>query len=316
MKDAEHRTSSTQAAKERVARTAITATATLIGLKVVAAIITGSLGILADATHSLIDLTGAVVGLLGIRVAGRPPDDEHRFGHGRAEDIAGAAIAILIFIAAGVIAYQAVARLIAGATVEMVDAGIVATALAIGINMAVSRHVLKSAREVDSVALEATGRDLMADVLSSVAVLAGLVLVRVTGNAALDPVVALVVVALIARTAYGTIRKALSKLMDSRLPQDEERLIRQAVEANPDIANYHALRTRKAGNERHIQLHIVVSPRTTVEEGHRIAEDMEDAIRALFPGSAVTIHVEPCTPDCSECPVPCRAASRHTTTSS
>ncbi|HHE41669.1 MAG TPA: hypothetical protein ENL12_03370, partial [Dehalococcoidia bacterium] len=89
-----------------------------------------------------------------------------------------------------------------------------------------------------------------------------------------------------------------------------EYLICRAVEARTEIANYHALRTRKAGSERHIQLHIVVSPEKTVGDGHQIAEEMEDEIRALFPGSVVTIHVEPCTPDCSECPVPCKAARR------
>ena len=303
--DIQQTQSQLQAAKERVSRVAIGTVGTLLAVKVVAAVLTGSIGLLADAVHSLIDLTGAIIGFLGVRVAGKPPDEKHSFGHGRAEDIAGATIATLIFIAAGIIAYEAIQRLMEGATVQMLEAGIFATAIVIAINMSVARYVLVFAKTTDSVALEATGRDLMADVMSSIAVLVGLVLVRATGQPLLDPLVALIVVVLIVRTASGTMRKAVSNLMDTRLPEHEEDAIRAAVEGRKDIANYHALRTRKAGNQRHVQLHIIVPRERTVEEGHRVAEDVEDEIRALFPGSAVTVHVEPCTPDCAECPTPC-----------
>ncbi len=197
-----------QATKERVSKVAIAAIAVLILIKMVAAAITGSIGILADGVHSLIDLTGVIIGYMGVRVAGRPPDDEHRFGHGRAEDIAGASIAALIFLAGGIIAYQSVQRLIAGPVVQMVDAGIYATGAAIVINIAVSRYAYSVARAADSIALEATGRDLMADVLSSIAVLVGLLLVRVTGQAMLDPIVAMLVVVFIIRAAAVTMRRA------------------------------------------------------------------------------------------------------------
>jgi cation diffusion facilitator family transporter len=296
-----------QAAKERVSKVAIGTTGTLLAVKVVAAVFTGSIGLAADAVHSLIDLTGAIIGFLGVRLAGKPPDERHSFGHGRAEDIAGATIATLIFIAAGIIAYKAIQRLLEGAMVQMLEAGIIATAIAIAINISVARYVLTTAKTADSVALEATGRDLMADVMSSVAVLVGLVLVRATGQPLLDPAVALIVVVLIVRTASGTMRKAVNNLMDIRLPEHEENAIRAAIEGREDIANYHALRTRKAGNQRHVVVHIVVPRDKTVEQGHQIAEDTENDIRALFPGAAVTIHVEPCTPDCAECPAQCDA---------
>jgi cation diffusion facilitator family transporter len=299
-----------QKTKERVSHISIATIALLIAMKAVAAVITGSIGILADAVHSLIDLTGAIIGYLAVRVAGKPPDEEHRFGHGRAEDMAGASIAVLIFIAAGTIAYQAVHRLMSGAVVEMVDAGIITTAAAIGINVAVSRYVFSVARRADSTALEATGRDLMADVLSSVAVLAGLLLVRITGKAILDPIVALLVAVFIIRAAAITMRRSLSALMDTSLPEPEECRIREVLEQHEEVANYHGLRTRKAGSQRHVVLHIVVSRDKTVEEAHAIAEEVEDEIRDRFPGSAVTIHVEPCTPDCSECPTPCESQLR------
>ncbi len=300
-----------QATKERVSKVSIGAIALLIAVKAVAVALTGSIGILADAVHSLVDLTGAIIGYIGVRVAGRPPDEEHRFGHGRAEDMAGAVIAALIFIAGAIIAYHAIQRLLSGAVVEMVDAGIFATAGAIAINVAVSRYVLGMARATDSIALEAMGRDLMADVMSSVAVLVGLVLVRATGQAFLDPVVALIVVVLITRAAFLTMRKAANNLMDTKLPEEEESRIRELLNRHKDIANYHGMRTRKAGSQRHVQLHIVVPRDKTVEEGHRVAEDVEDEIRTLFPGSAVTVHVEPCTPDCAECPTPCENPRGH-----
>lgn len=297
-----------QKTKERVSRVSVTTISLLIAMKVVAAILTGSIGILADAVHSLIDLTGAIVGFFAVKVSGRPPDEEHRFGHGRAEDLAGGVIAALIFLAGGMIAYQAVRRLMAGSVVDMVDAGIITTAAAIAINVAVSRYVFTVARAADSVALEATGRDLMADVLSSVAVLVGLVLVRVTGQAVLDPIVALIVVVFIVRAAVVTMREAVTALMDTRLPEEEESLIRKLLDERQEVANYHSLRTRKAGSQRHIVVHIVVPSEKTVEEGHRIAEEMEDEIRRLLRNATVTIHVEPCTPDCAECPAQCQAA--------
>ena len=297
-----------QKTKERVSRVSIATISLLIAMKVVAAILTGSIGILADAVHSLIDLTGAIVGFFAVKVSGRPPDEDHRFGHGRAEDLAGAVIAGLIFSAGGMIAYQAVRRLMAGSVVDMVDAGIITTAAAIAINVAVSRYVFTVARAADSVALEATGRDLMADVLSSVAVLVGLVLVRVTGQAVLDPIVALIVVVFIVRAAVVTMREAVTALMDTRLPEEEESLIRKLLDERQEVANYHSLRTRKAGSQRHVVVHIVVPSEKTVEEGHRIAEEMEDEIRKLLRNATVTIHVEPCTPDCAECPAQCQAA--------
>lgn len=308
--DAGRHIATLQRAKERVSRVSIATILLLIVMKVVAAVFTGSIGILADAVHSLIDLTGAIIGYLAVRVAGKPPDEQHRFGHGRAEDMAGASIAALIFIAGGTIAYQAIHRLSSGAVVEMVDAGIITTAAAIGINVAISRYVFAVARRAESVALEATGRDLMADVLSSVAVLAGLLLVRVTGKVILDPIVALIVVVFIVRAAAVTMRRSLSALMDTSLPEAEECRIREVLEQHEEVANYHGLRTRKAGSQRHVVLHIVVSRDRTLEEGHRIAEEVEDEIRGLFLGSTVTIHVEPCTPDCSECPAPCEMQQR------
>lgn len=301
----DERRTAQQATKERASKVSIASVSLLLAIKAGAAAATGSIGILADAVHSLLDLAGTIIGYWGVRVSAKPPDEKHLFGHGRAEDIAGASISTLIFIAGGIIGYQSIQRLSTGADVHMVEAGIAATVAAIAINVAASRYVFRVARRSDSVALEATGRDLMADVLSSIAVLAGLLLVRATGKATLDPIVALVVVVLIFRAAWITMRKATTALMDTSLPEGEIQAIRAVLSTHKKIANYHGLRTRKAGSQRHVVAHIVVARDYTVEEGHRIAEEIEDEIRAMYEETVITVHVEPCTPDCAECPSPC-----------
>ena len=290
------------ATKENVARLSILAVSLLIAIKVVASILTGSIAILADAVHSVIDLSGVVIGYIGIRVSAKPADEEHAFGHGKAENIAGGIIAGLIFVAAGIIFYQAVRNLITGAAVELVTAGIFITAGAIVINLLISRYALKVARATDSLALEATARDMTADVLSSAAVLVGLVLVRVTGNNMLDPIVAMLVAVLIAVTAYFTIRKSLSGLMDTRLPKaEEEELIAIINEHTTQVAGFHKLRTRKAGSQRFIDLHLMLPKNASVEEAHQMCDHLEQDIENRLPNSSVTIHVEPCSVECEQC---------------
>jgi cation diffusion facilitator family transporter len=281
------------ASKESASILAIAATCVLIILKAAGSFITGSIGLRADAVHSVIDLSGAVIGFIGIRVAARPADKGHAFGHGKAESLSGAIIGLFILLAAGFIAYEAIDRLIFGGPIQMVDIGIYITIAAVIINPAVAWYVLRIAKRSDSIALEATGHDLLADSMSSLAVLAGLVIVSITGNYIFDAIVALLVSLVILRTAIITINKALNCLMDKRLPQHEEKLIRQTFENCDDIINYHALRTRKAGSERHIDVHIEVPSELTVLESHKICDRLEAKIKQQLPNSHIIIHVEP-----------------------
>ena len=290
------------ATKENAAKLSIVAVSFLIAMKVVASIVTGSIAIRADAIHSVIDLVGAIVGFIGIKIADRPPDRQHPFGHGKAENIAGVVIASLIFIAAGTIAYQAITRLISGATVELVTVGIYVTAAAIAINLAISWYMMRVARATDSVALEATARDLTADVLSSVAVLVGLILVRLTGVALLDPIVALLVAILIFRTAFLTMKKSFGGLIDTRLPRPEERKIIACLkEHGGQLVGFHKIRTRKAGSQRYIDFHLVVSKDVSVEKAHQLCDELEQQIEARLSYTSVTIHIEPCDGKCEQC---------------
>jgi len=290
------------ATKEGAAKLAIFAVSLLILIKMAASIVTGSIAIRADAVHSVIDLFGVIIGYTAIRIASRPPDESHPYGHGKAENIAGVVIAAMIFVAAIIIAYQAITRLIAGGEVELVTLGIYVTAAAIVINLLVSWYSLRVARATESIALEATARDLFADVLSSAAVLVGLILVQFTGIKILDSIVALLVSVLIGRTAFLTMRKSFGGLMDIKLPQAEEDEIVACIREHADlIASFHRVRTRKAGSQRQIDFHLVVSRHISVEKAHQVCDQLEDDIEKRLSDTSVTIHVEPCDGNCEKC---------------
>jgi cation diffusion facilitator family transporter len=292
------------AKKVKASRISILAISSLIAIKVVASIVTGSIAILADAVHSIIDLSGVIIGYIGVRVSAKPADEEHEFGHGKAENLASSVIAGLIFAAAGIIFYQAVKNLISGAHIGMLTVGIVITAVSIIINVVVSRYAFRVAGATDSLALEATARDMFADVLSSVAVLAGLILVRITGISVLDPIVAMLVAVLIAVTAFLTLKKSVGGLMDRRLPEAEQAAIIDVInEHTTMLAGYHKVRTRKAGSQRFIDFHLLLPKNVTLEEAHRISYHIEGDIRERLADASVVIHLEPCETECDICDV-------------
>ncbi len=287
-----------------VARLSITAVSILIVIKVVASVLTGSLGIRADAIHSVIDLTGAIIGLVGIMVASHPADSRHHYGHGKAENLAGAIISVLIFAAAGSIVYTAVMRIISGGRVEMLATGIVVTVVAIAINIGIAMLALRVARKTESVALRAQGFHMMADVWSSVAVLIGLVLVTLTGLVILDAVVGILVALIIGKTAWEIMKDAVGVLMDTRLPDDEEQAIRDVINQHGDtVTCIRSLRTRRSGAERFVDLVLVMPPDTTVMDTHRLCDHLEHHFRHYLSSANISIHVEPRQPECEECSV-------------
>ena len=278
----------------------------LIAMKAVTSVVTGSIGIRADAIHSTIDLAGVIVGFLGIRIAARPPDADHTFGHGKAQDIAGVVISGLIFFAAGAITYEAIKRLISDGELEFVTLGIYVTVAAIAMNAIVSWYAFKVAKSADSTALEASGRDMFADVLSSIAVLVGLVLVRVTGSNLPDPIVSLLVAALIVRAAFVTLRKSVDGLMDIKLPEAEEEIVRACIKEHMGLlVDFHELRTRKAGDRRHIYLHLVMPKDSSVDQAHSVCDHLEEDIQNRLQRVHVVIHVEPCEVECQKCSASC-----------
>ena len=278
----------------------------LVLIKIVVGVLSGSVSIVAEAIHSGFDLIAAGIAYFSLRIAGRPADREHPFGHGKVENISGTIEAALIFAAAAFIIYESVARIISGAEVEYVTAAIAVMAVSLLVNVFVSRHLLRIARETDSIALEADGRHLSTDVYTSLGVLLGLALVHFTGLNILDPIVALGVALYILKMAYDLIRRAFPPLMDVRLPREDESLIESIVrERSGEVVALRGLRTRKAGSERYIELTLAVARDASVERAHALCDQLEDAIGSRLPNAHVTIHIEPCDEECDECPAEC-----------
>ncbi len=280
--------------KSGVARLSIAVIVGLILVKVVVGIITGSLSVLAQAVDSFLDLFAVGVTFIAIRIAAKPADTEHPFGHGKVENFAAIIQAGLILLAGGSIIYSAVRRIIAGGTPEIPDAAIGAMVVSIVASILLSRHLLKVARREDSPALEGNARNIAADVYSAAGVLVGLVVLRLTGLNIIDPILALAVSLVIIWSAYKVMRESFSGLMDARLPEDEENTIKSVIaEYGNRIEGFSNLCTRKAGSQRYINFNLTMSGDASLEEVHDICDKIEHDIEAKLPNSTVTIHVEP-----------------------
>lgn len=284
------------------AKLALIAVIGLITLKVVVAVITGSISISAQAVDSFLDLFAIGISVFAISVARQPADEEHPFGHGKVEGISAVVQALLIFTAGGLIIYSAVQRIIVGATVELTEAGIGTMLVSIVVSVFLSRHLIKVSRTTGSIALEASARNIAADVYSAAGVLVALVAIRFTGLNILDPIVALVVALFILKAAYDVMRRSFGELVDVRLPQEEEDVIISCItEHSGQLASFHAVRTRKAGGQRFIDLHLIMPKDASLEEAHRMCDHLEQDIKNRLPGTSVTIHVEPCSDECQQC---------------
>jgi cation diffusion facilitator family transporter len=297
--------------KVKAARLSVISNSFLILLKLFAGLLTGSISLIAEAIHSLIDLVAAIIAFVSVRVSDRPADEQHPFGHGKAENISGVAEAVLIFVAAGIIIYEAIQRLITGRTLELLEIGIAIMAVSIVVNILVSRYLLRVSRATDSLALEADARHLTTDVIAMVGVLVGLAIVRIgqlvgVNLNILDPIVAILVALLIMKTAYDITKKSFGGLMDIKLPKAEEDEITSCImEHGGKVVAFHDLRTRKAGSYRYIELHLVMPKNASVEEAHRMCDHLEQDIRKRLSRTNVTIHVEPCATECDQCSVFC-----------
>jgi cation diffusion facilitator family transporter len=265
-----------------------------IGLKSLAYLMTGSVGMLSDAAETTVNLFAAATAYLSLRVAAKPVDDTHTYGHEKIEYFSSGLEGVLILVAAVTIAWYAVRRLLAPQPLEPLGPGLAILLLATAINGGVAFILLRASRKYQSIVLEADGRHLVADVWTSAGVLAGLGLVWLTGVEWLDPVVALAVAANIVWTACGLIRRSFNGLMDHALPPAELQAVREAIQAQlqPDMT-YHALRTRQAGSRRFADFHLLVPGRMTVAEAHEHTARVERAVEAALPGLEVTVHVEP-----------------------
>jgi cation diffusion facilitator family transporter len=281
--------------KSRAAALSIASNAILIALKLAAGAITGSIAIVTEAVHSLIDLVASVIAFISVRKADVPADEEHPYGHEKVENLAAAIEGILILLGAAVIVYEASHRLVVGSAVESLGVGIAVMGVSVVANLLVSNHLYRQARATDSPALEGDAAHLRTDAMTSAGVLVGLAIVQVTGIAAFDSITALLVAVAIVWAGLGLVRRSSGVLIDEALPESELDLIEAAIAAarTPEVAGYHKLRARRAGSRRHVDFHVQYRTGTSLERAHELAHEMRDEIQAEIRQADVLIHVEP-----------------------
>jgi cation diffusion facilitator family transporter len=277
----------------RYAWLSIAAALVTMTLKAIAYFLTGSVGLLSDAVESLVNLAGALMALWMLTVAARGPDEEHAYGHTKAEYFSSGAEGTLILFAALSIAVAAVQRLLAPRELEGLGPGVVVSAAASVINLVVARVLISAGRRFQSITLEADARHLLTDVWTSAGVLAALGAVYVTGWQRLDPIVALAVAANIVFSGFRIVRESVLGLMDTALPVKEREEVRAVLERHAvEGIQYHALRTRQSGARRFVSLHVLVPGEWTVHRGHELLEQIESDIRTVLPGTTVFTHLE------------------------
>jgi cation diffusion facilitator family transporter len=278
----------------RFAWLSITAAVLTIGLKAAAYILTGSVGLLSDALESLVNLVGALMALAMLTVAARPADEEHAYGHSKAEYFSSGVEGTLILIAAASIGIAAVQRLITPKPLEQIGLGLGVSVAASLINLGVALILLKAARHYHSITLEANAHHLLTDVWTSAGVLIGVGAVALSGWERLDPVVALIVAGNIVWSGVRIVRQSVLGLMDTAWPSEEQNLLRKILEPYVQTGvQYHALRTRQAGARRFVSLHVLVPGEWTVQRSHHLLEKIETDIRQALPHVVVFTHVEP-----------------------
>lgn len=278
----------------RLVWVAIAAAVVTIALKLVAWRLTGSVGLLSDAAESVVNLVAATIALITIRWASRPPDEEHMYGHEKAEYFSAVLEGALIVVAAAGIVWVAVDRLLHPRPLADVDVGIAVSAAASAINLAVGLVLVRAGRRHRSITLEADGRHLLTDVWTSVAVIAGIALVWATGWERLDPLIALAVAANIIVTGIVLMRRSGGGLLDRALPDVEREAIAEVLDrARAEGIAFHAVRTRQAGRRSFVSVHVLVPGSWSIQRGHDLSERLEGEIRAALPHASVLTHLEP-----------------------
>ncbi|TRY19999.1 cation transporter [Tessaracoccus rhinocerotis] len=265
-----------------------------IALKAGAYLLTGSAGLLADAAESIVNLVAAIVALVALKVAAKPADKNHHFGHTKAEYFSAAVEGIMIFVAAASIIVFAVIRLFDPRPLEQLGLGIAISLVATLANGVVGVTLMRAGRRHNSITLRADGKHLMTDVYTSVGVAIGILLVMLTGWTILDPLLAIGVGLNILWAGYGLVKESTEGLMDISLPKEENQRLREILDAHTsETMAFHAIRTRESGTRKFMEMHMLVPGAWTVQQGHDAMEDLVGEIRQEFPDLWVTGHLEP-----------------------
>lgn len=266
-------------------------------VKIVAAILTGSVSLLSEATHSFTDVFASTMAYGSVRAGSAPPDEEHPYGHGKIESLAGFAESILLFGVVVYVVFEAITRLVYPQPIARLDLGMAVMAVsAVGAFLA-SRYVGRIGREAHSLALESNSQHLMVDAVTSLGVLVGLFVVSTTGLPWADSIIALVFAVWMAYGAWKLAYRAFHDLIDVRLTDPEVAQVRAILDADPSVLGYHRLRTRRAGSVRYVDLHLVAPREWSLVQAHDLADRLEKQIAANLAPANVVIHVDPYDPD-------------------
>jgi cation diffusion facilitator family transporter len=278
----------------RIISIAIAVSLVTIAMKTAAWLLTGSVGLLSDAIESIVNLVAALVGLIVILWSTRPPDEDHAYGHEKADYVSAGFEGALILLAAFTIAYAAIDRLINPVGLTEVGIGLTVSLVATLINLGAATLLIRAGKQEQSLTLEADGRHLMTDVWTTVGVVLGVALVWLTGFERLDPLIALVVAANIVRTGSSLVRDSMSGLMDKALPESELAAVKQVLHRYSEgSVEFHALRTRSSGRRSFISVHVLVPGEWTVQAGHDFAERVEEDLREAVGQATIFTHLEP-----------------------
>jgi len=284
------------------ARLSVYSNTFLLFMKLAAGFFMGSISVLSEALHSGIDLLASFIASYSVRKAGRPADEMHKFGHGKFENISGMIESVLIFVASLVIISEAGRKILKGSGVELIGMGIFIMGVSAAVNFFISRRLMRVARRAESIALEADAYHLSTDVYTSAGVFLGLVLIMLTGNPIFDPILAIIVALFIIRASYNLTRRSVWGLMDAKLSDKEENIIKSIIaEHYSQYAEYHDLRTRISGAERFVDLHLVVPKDQHVKDAHEFCDHLEKDIKQKIPNLSMLIHIEPCDEECEIC---------------
>ena len=280
---------------ERFLWLSLGAAVVILGIKLAAAALTGSIGLWSDAMESTVNVFAAAVALWALRLSAKPADHNHDVGHGTAEYFSAAVEGSMILVAAAVIIIGAVLRLLSPVPLENLGVGLVLLAVATALNLAVGALLVRTGRRHRSITLEADGQHLLTDVWTSVGVLVGIAVVYFTGLTWLDPVIALAVGANILLTGYRLVRRSVVGLLDGTLPPEEVARVSDVLAelARDPRVNVAQLRTRESGRQRFVYATVTVPGEWTVDRSHDLADQVEEAVDAALPGTTTFVHIEP-----------------------
>ncbi|MBM7842331.1 cation diffusion facilitator family transporter [Herpetosiphon giganteus] len=280
--------------KQRYALLSIAAACITIGLKFGAYLLTGSIGLFSDAAESVVNLIAAMMALWMLTIAMRPPDHDHAFGHTKAEYFASGLEGMLIMLAAGSIIWTAWPRVLNPTEITRLDLGLGLSILATAINGGVAWIIMRAGKRLRSITLQADAHHLFTDVWTTVGVIGGILLTKITGWLVLDPLIAIAVALHIIWIGFRILRESGYGLLDSALSDDDQAVIEDILARYRQRGlEFHALRTRVAGPRRFVSLHVLVPGSWSVQKGHDVCETIELAIAAALPDSHAITHLEP-----------------------